>query len=977
MSLKHFFFCLSLLFFSTVLFSQEPVFRHFSVKEGLPSRETYFMIQDSKGYIWICTDAGIVRYNASEFKVFDSSVGLPDNTIFEVKEDKKGRIWFRSFSGHIGYISNDSVITIGAVPEIIRFQKEGIICSFAFDRQENLFVGRQSSDTLCFLKIRPPYGSKDVTVIRKDSRKVFGISIFFTEENSFVFSDARPSSISNKYSVRVTDGVSGCKKEDLFNATLVSSLSRVFCKGHHLYVTNGKHLVCFDRRNYNMEIRDFDSELIAVHEDENGGLYVGFVNGLSVVKDKGSPMSLDFFRGTVVTGIIRDEGGGLWVASLNDGVFYTTDGGLKRYFFKKEGVSIVGAVKTAPNRIILGFANGELYYLRYKGMGVFDTLLTTQLGAKQQNIFFGTTMVSAQDLLLRNLNGNIFIDPEKIKLKGSTMRFGIFKFMAGYHSGFLYSNYMDLLVLDPSVTHITDTIRFPDRVTGLANGEGDSIWVGGLHGLYLLRGQRQITYADRVLDCRVEDVKYSKGRLVVATKEKGVIIIRKGHQDTLDERSGLLSNISRFLYLDGEDIWVMGNGGISRIREADNRYEVNAFPLGRFEGISSIEHVFVMDSNLFFSSGPDLYSYSLRKKNVAERFYISSVAVNGSSSDPNNFIDLAYDKYSIHISVQALFYSLSEKVQYRYKLHADDPSWNYTFENNINLNSLLQGEYEVIIQARNSDHVWQQALEHVRFRIDSPFWQKWWFILLEVLIAASLITGILTWRNRLLVKKEQEKNRLKARMSDLEIKAIKAQMNPHFIFNALNSVQQFVLAGDSDRAYDSLSKFSKLIRKMLESNMDEYINLEDEIDLLRKYMEVESLRFSNVFQYEITIERDLPLRNLWIPHMMIQPFIENAIWHGLAPKRVDCLLLIKFKREGKRIRCTIYDNGVGRGTYVSPLAQGKKRSLGLEFIRERLALFARSTGTPCGFEITDKKDSAGNSEGTLVEIIIPLIDVDH
>ena len=212
-------------------------------------------------------------------------------------------------------------------------------------------------------------------------------------------------------------------------------------------------------------------------------------------------------------------------------------------------------------------------------------------------------------------------------------------------------------------------------------------------------------------------------------------------------------------------------------------------------------------------------------------------------------------------------------------------------------------------------------------------------------------------------------------MNDLEIKALKAQMNPHFIFNALNSIQQFVLAGQGDQAYDSISKFSKLIRKMLESNVQENINLENEIDLLNKYIDVEALRFENGFEYSIVMEGNFSIRGIFIPHMLIQPFVENAIWHGLAHKENHRKLTILFmKLDEYRLLCIIDDNGVGREySKKRSLNKGKVRSLAIDFTRERLAILSQVHNRTLGLKIYDKKTSTDESNGTVVEIIIPIL----
>jgi len=149
---------------------------HYTVKDGLPSKEVHFIFEDSNKYIWICTDAGLVKYNANTFKVFDSSVGMPDNTIFEVLEDQQHRIWFRTLSGGIGYILNDSVHTLPANDRIIDIQNKGLLISFYVENDGTVIIGKQGSDECVFIQVRPPYTNKNVTKLEFEKIENGGLS---------------------------------------------------------------------------------------------------------------------------------------------------------------------------------------------------------------------------------------------------------------------------------------------------------------------------------------------------------------------------------------------------------------------------------------------------------------------------------------------------------------------------------------------------------------------------------------------------------------------------------------------------------------------------------------------------------------------------------------------------------------------------------------------------------------------------------
>jgi hypothetical protein len=244
------------------------------------------------------------------------------------------------------------------------------------------------------------------------------------------------------------------------------------------------------------------------------------------------------------------------------------------------------------------------------------------------------------------------------------------------------------------------------------------------------------------------------------------------------------------------------------------------------------------------------------------------------------------------------------------------------------------------------------------------------------LLALAAVIFLLVWlfikRYKRKLEKQVEQNRINARMNELETKAIRAQMNPHFVFNSLNTLQRFILEEDNAKAHTYLTKFSELLRKLLESGEAESISLKEEIEILNRYVEIEKLRFGDTFEYNISC--DVPSPGLvQIPFMLIQPVVENAIWHGLLPKKQNQVLNVNFiQRNPQVILCTVEDNGVGRQKVAVNNGNIKKKSLAMDFIRQRLEIIAKATGIRGSLNIVDKPDTGGNT-GTIVEILIPIL----
>jgi hypothetical protein len=243
-----------------------------------------------------------------------------------------------------------------------------------------------------------------------------------------------------------------------------------------------------------------------------------------------------------------------------------------------------------------------------------------------------------------------------------------------------------------------------------------------------------------------------------------------------------------------------------------------------------------------------------------------------------------------------------------------------------------------------------------------------------ILAAIFAFSYLLVRRRRIALRKEKEKFELMNRFHEMEIRTLKAQMNPHFIFNSLNSILQFIMKQENSKAELYLTKFSKLMRQILESNIQENIAIREEVDLLTAYIEIEAMRFNKLFNCNIRVDEKIPSEKTFIPHLMIQPFVENAIWHGLLAKKDNRELSISFEYVSDKIlRCIIEDNGVGREVNKNKQETFKKTSLALSFIKQRLELMSKINNDNYYVSIIDKKDDQNNALGTKIILVLPFL----
>jgi LytS/YehU family sensor histidine kinase len=283
--------------------------------------------------------------------------------------------------------------------------------------------------------------------------------------------------------------------------------------------------------------------------------------------------------------------------------------------------------------------------------------------------------------------------------------------------------------------------------------------------------------------------------------------------------------------------------------------------------------------------------------------------------------------------------------------------------------------YQLQIRARKYKSDWSKPII-ITVTILPRWYQQWWARGILILLSLSLVFFILRYVVRRIKDAEKRKTEYNRRIAELEAKALTNQMNPHFIFNSLNSVQHLIMEKEEKQALNFLADFATLMRQMLNNSRKSYLSLEEEIAFLTRYIELEKIRFSNVFTYHFTLEAELKDYTIYIPPMIIQPIVENAIKHGLAPKNGAGRLEVKLSLKNDMLYCSVDDDGIGweRANNIKSSRLIKHESTALSVIRERLQIIKSFNGNIGKLEIIDKfKFGFGNKEGTLVEILIPIV----
>jgi hypothetical protein len=341
---------------------------------------------------------------------------------------------------------------------------------------------------------------------------------------------------------------------------------------------------------------------------------------------------------------------------------------------------------------------------------------------------------------------------------------------------------------------------------------------------------------------------------------------------------------------------------------------------------------------------------------------------------PEN-LSLTYNNNYLTFHFVGITMQSPKKVSYQYKLEGLDQNWSaLTNRSEATYGNLPHGKYTFKVKAMNGDGYWSKEFNYT-FTIRPPWWRTWWAYTLFAFLFAGFIYALFRYRlNKIRMKHEIVLQ--KHKLVELELQALRAQMNPHFIFNSLNSINLFILENNKLQASEYLSKFSRLVRLILNNSQEAFIPLEKELEALQLYLELESLRFDQGFNYNITVDDAVDSTMLKVPPLVIQPYVENAIWHGLMHKKDKGHLEIELYQQEGILFCKITDDGVGRkkATQLKNKSESTPKSLGMRITADRIAILQDANqDDDNNISVTDLVLPDGSPGGTEVLLKIPVM----
>lgn len=970
---------------------QEPVLRHFSVDDGLPSSEVYAIEQDQRGDLWFATDRGIVRYDGFALQVYTTDDGLLDNTAFVVKRDPWGRIWFCGQTGKWSYFEDGNLhplkysagtIERGArfahmcfhTRDSIEFGLTGIVSTRAWLNGEGKLreEGAASHDSIVIYRIEPRQNNQlmcyqEVGASGKPMRQPFRIRWGTSKVDQHVY-ERLGSAVKLRISSINPDEVAVA-----FNATFLHLDPDSVAFGHV-----------------------FDQEIVKVVKDVGDTVWVGLRQG-GVVPYIPSRHELLWDQriliGYSVSDVHRDEEGGLWFSTLEHGVYYLANPAIRHYELRTGVVAdrVISLTVDSIHGVLAGTQTGRLWQLLSGKLQ--EVALPEEIHLPERSSLWLTFVAPDRSLWVntRNFWRTKLSNHAITILKDSAGIPGKFDGITKVDSGrvVLHSTGRILRAnLDGSVQSILKREHGPPSTLPDSVAPTEDITQLHLtpnqHGLWatMYDTVRYLGHAHPLFAAYHVDVRKLDSNTVVGiTRGRGVVIITPDRVTVIGKAQGLPSNICTALYVESPQcFWVGTTKGLSRITSASkdwNNCEVSN--VTQATGLRSSE------IHALNSDGTTLYigmQYGLSTVPLSALFApsepplvrLDGISINGASDSTRFRHDLKHHQNRINIAYSGRTLRHCTQLIYAYRMLGIDTSWIETQERAITYAGLAPGNYEFNIKARLPDASWGPVKTH-HFTIAPPWWQR-----LSVRVGAGVVTLLLVliifrWRVRSVQEKARQENDIQRKMMELEQAALRAQMNPHFTFNTMNAIQSFITSNSTSEAQAYLSKFARLMRMILENSRQKTIALEREVELLRTYLDLEALRFEQPFTYSIKMGSGIDPDFDSLPPMMLQPYLENAIWHGFSSRFGKGHLKLDFARIGNQLQCTIEDNGIGREAAAASKSRNRAdhKSMGLMITEERLAAIQTETGKPATAVVEDLVDSAGTPTGTRVVLSLPLL----
>lgn len=951
-------------------YSQFIPYRKFTPHDGLPTTLLYRVYSDQRGFVWVSGSSGLASYDGHTFRTFTIRDSLPDHEVFDIYDDRNGKIWFTTLRGIPGYVKNNKIYSYKAIPKLL---EEKVISVYPTSNGDiwfgtfagNLYQTRNDS----IIQVLGGHKSRIVGMVEDSQHRLWYMTY---QSNRIYVVEGKSSKIINI--PRVDERYHYSRRPVLLKNGNLAFYGLGFCG---ILNTQTKEI------NMLADESTFGEVLvICLHEDEMENLWVGTNHGIYLLvksADGNYNLKRHFLHSIKASSITQDFEGNFWISTLGQGLYMIPYNPAYAITIKSEisSSNITALTKDKNGKILAGADDGNIVELDGDNYNqvfretekYFIARITACLNHSNQSVWFlkdDGLVIKENDKFIR-IKDYIF---GKALVEGPIGDVWI----GGAHALYQFN----------SAGQKIKEYKL-GRINAIACDRQGQIWFSNEQGLHILHDNNSILkYPASVFgnqwisDIHIDTVHHL---MWVSTFSNGLFVISNNRiAYHLNSQNGLTSDFINDIVQDSQgDLWIATKKGINYIHFDQNGFP-ELFRMGSESGLvtEEVNRLLITDQKIYAGTSEGLSileKRNLRIRSVSPRIYISNVSIAEKEQEPQENYKISYTQARLKIDVVGLAYNTSEPLTYKYIMEGLDSFWSYTSSPSIHYNSMLPGKYVFKVKAINHDGLQSENAAVANFEVSFAYWQTLWFRVFLLFIAMMVLFVSMVVRVRSIKKREEEKTRLTRLLGELELTALKAQMNPHFIFNSLGSIQNLINRDKKMEANIYLSKFARLLRMTLDYSDKREIPLADEINMLEHYLSLEALRFVNKFEYIIDTAPGLDLYEVKIPPMLLQPFIENSIKHGLLPKKGDARLIVSFKRQSDgTLYCMVEDNGIGRvqREKLKEKSQMGHISKGIKITRNRLELLNQIRNKPAEIRITDLYHNSGEAAGTRVEVVIPI-----
>ncbi len=941
-----------------VSFAQQYPIRRYDMNDGLSHSNVYRIFQDRRGFIWFCTDYGLCSFDGKSFHGY-SNDSLLNRTVLSITEDSAGNRIASTFSKGIVLITDSSTSRYpitnrpSAMQSLYSIVDGSILWTIAQDSGQHLF------------KIT---GGKIVHVPVKDSlnRLVFFHSVL-KYKNEIIFA--------------TTNGLYKVESGNIvpfLHDVVRGDIRYIAHKNDGTYwVATGNTIQSIIEKRVASSFKVPEGQLISgIFCDDHGKIWVPlYGEGMLLIyngqcHDISSRLGINSI---VVNDIMEDKEGNIWLATYGAGAFKVGSRDILNYSLAEHKMNTYcNALEPIDKSRLLVGTIGKI--------GIWNNGNITQLPFKQLKhddyVYFvkyidGVVYVGVPGgLLMKKVNS---MEPDKFV--PNTVA-GAISFCAGDEKDFWLGGYRSIAYVKNNVafdTFLNSPLR-GKRINAILRDHNDNLWFGTSVGIYKFDGKNFGSFlfpqnrSLQIIHSLFED---SHGRVWAATEGGLVCIDKAGKYIVYTKEHGLNDNKCNKITEDGQNtLWV---GTVHGINFVDlNTLAIKGYGPGVYP--NEVLSLYCGDSNMLFVGTANGLA-SIKTDRIAfddtpPPLFITSVKTPRGVINMPASISLQYNEPTISISFIGVNMQEANTVEYRYKIQGLDDNWHVTTNNTIEIRSMPPGNYTFLLNARRNGGGWGADVSMTVF-IPTPFWKTWWFSILLFSGFAVIIFVAAQKRTRLREEKKRQRLSLQNKVAYLKQQALSALINPHFIFNCMNSIQYYLSQNDNDRANEYLADFARLIRLTMENAQDVLIPLQREIERIELYLSLEQLRFGDTLTYSIEIESSLNDGEIKIPNMILQPYVENAIWHGIMPQNGVGVVRLNFRRQGQDLHIVIEDNGIGIENSKKLNKQEFRSHYGMKLTQTRLELLQQLSGQNYKVSVKQMILKPANA-GTRVDIVIPI-----